>query len=141
MLPSPSPALLTVPWNRLPMTHGGLPSRVGTRVLLCVCVVSWVGGGGPALGGTVEWLRGGARGACRQVCVVGVAVHGLSLYVGGWSWYAADAGGPRSGRLSRVLSCTVRILMSYVLCRGCGARPVRVGNPPVTPVYVNMSLR
>ena len=98
------------------MTHGGLPSRVGTRVLLCVCVVSWVGGGGPALGGTVEWLRGGARGACRQVCVVGVAVHGLSLYVGGWSWYAADAGGPRSGRLSRVLSCTVRILMSYVLC-------------------------
>ena len=40
----------------------------------------------------MEWPRGGARGVCRQVRVVGVASRGLSLY-GGVSWYATDAGG------------------------------------------------
>ena len=85
-------------------------------MLLCVCVVSWVGGGGPALGGTVEWLRGGARGACRQVCVVGVAARGLSLYVGGGHGTRRTLGG--LGLAGCRECCPVRYvflcLMSYI---------------------------
>ena len=77
-----------------------------------MCVVSWVGGGGPALGGSVEWPRSGARGVCRQVRVVGVASRGLSLY-GGVSWYATDAGGLG---WPAVVSAVLYGAYSYVLC-------------------------
>ena len=75
-------------------------------------VVSWVGRGGPAVGGSVEWPRGGARGVCRQVRVVGVASRGLSLY-GGVSWYATDAGGLG---WPAVVSAVLYGAYSYVLC-------------------------
>ena len=114
VLPSPSPALLTVPWNRLPMTHGGLPLACGDAgAALCVRGVvggrwgSCVRGHGGVAAGWRPWCvsagvcRGGGGPRPEPVCRGVVMVRG-----GRWGASVWPA----------VASAVLYGAYSYVLC-------------------------